>query len=186
MFDEHLKEHIVEIVAHIGKNGSMVASYNGVLLIFDKNELQPEAGEPVNAMITHHLCVTGNSVRALIVRPVTEEDILIRHLGFTSANAETPTAAFVYREDTALIEQTTGYRINTVTSGRSPVPKSCHFRTGTFRPTTPGRAYVSKSDIANGETRICGLPTLDDVDSEILAKARQSRKDGLNRASSEG
>lgn len=166
----------MQIVAQLGKNGSLIASHHGVLLLFDKNELQPEAGEPVEAMITHSLRMSDRSVKALFVRPVTNEDILIRHLGFISANAETPTAALIYHDDAVLIAQKTGHRVKTVTSGRAPVAKSRNFLTGAFQPLTPGRAYVAKNDIANGLTRICGLPTLDDVDPETIAAARQNAR----------
>jgi hypothetical protein len=159
----------MQLVARPGKNGSLIASGDGCLFLFDRTVPQPVLGESVEAMITHHLRARDGAI-ALVVRPVTADDVLVRHAGFIFRRDDRPTAAMIYHDDRAMLAREVGVIANMLTPGRSPVPKSRHFPNGTFNLLRPGRAYIAKSDLIAGLSRICGLPTLDDVDEILIGK----------------
>lgn len=152
----------------------MIASYAGVLFLFDRDAPQPVAGQAVEAMITHHRRAKDGALSALVVRPVTANDMLVRHAGFTGRTDERPTTAMIYQDDRAMLARDVGVSVSILTPGRSPVRKSRYFPNGTFALLTPGRAYVAKTDLLEGLSRICGLPTLEDVDERVLGKPSNS------------
>jgi hypothetical protein len=154
----------MQLVAQTGRNGSLIASRSGVLFLFDRSAPQPVVGETVEAMITHHRRAKDDALSALVVRPVTADDFLVRHAGFICRRDRRPTSAMIYADDRAMLAREVGVTVKTVTPGRSPVPKSRCYPDGKFNLLRPGRAYIAKSDLLQGWSRICGLPTLDDVD----------------------
>lgn len=162
----------MQLVARPGKNGSLIASRDDFLFLFDRDAPQPAVGESVEAMITYHRRARDGGLSALVVRPVTADDVLVRHAGFVCRRVDgaTPTTAMIYADDSARIAEKFGVSVHMLTPGRSPVAKSRYFPNGTFNLLRPGHAYMAKADLLQGLSRICGLPTLDDVDETLLGK----------------
>jgi hypothetical protein len=85
----------MQLVARQGKNGSLIASRDSLLFLFDRCAPQPESGEIVEAMITHHRHTKDGAVNALVVRPLTTDDFLVRHAGFSLRTNDRPTTAMI-------------------------------------------------------------------------------------------
>jgi hypothetical protein len=166
------KDTPMKLVAKTGRNGSMIASAEGILFLFDRKTPQPANGETVEAMITRACALKWDgSLGALVGRQVGDGDILVRHNGFVRGGLSNVTTAWVDADDAGQLAEAAGGTVCWLLGGSSPVVKAVN---GALP--TPGRAYVSKVDLAAGHRRICGVPDLASLDPDVVARLIACRK----------
>lgn len=163
----------MKVTAKQGKNGSMIATFNGALLIFDSKAEQPTAGEVVDVMITHAPRRRDNgSIGFLFVRPITADDILVNHRGFECSGSMCSTSAAIEKKDAAMLLRLTRRNPCFLTPGRTPVSVVDNVNVGWNRQTyvapKASEAYVAIADIRANLHRICGVASFEQIDPEIL------------------
>ncbi|WP_298958946.1 hypothetical protein [uncultured Methylobacterium sp.] len=179
-----------------GAKGDPIAEVDGILCLFDRKGLQPEAGVPVEVMISHtppyrwhprHAEMSEEekgrhppTIAFLILRPVTADDVLIEHEGFECAGSMCRTTAYVTEEARARLKREHGRTVGWLTPGRTPVIEASNVNAGSTwgiarKPLTPGTVYVSLSDLREGRNRVTGIPDLEQLDSRILGSLYRRR-----------
>jgi hypothetical protein len=128
-------------------------------------------------MITHHTArKSDGGIGALIVRPVTKDDILVRHLGFIQLGGPCVSTAMIAPDDQRRLRRA-GAPVVTLTSGRTPVIKVRPVgANGVLKAPAHGAAYVANADIADGLNRICGVPDLAQIEPGAIARLRAGKK----------
>jgi hypothetical protein len=151
---EESKRHPGRLVAFIGRQ----------VCFFEKNGQQPVAGEPVEVMITRPLYrrqengyFDHSQLIALVVRPVTDDDILVDHKGFECSGSMCRTTA------TTMLDN----RIVLLTPGRTDVwvaeNVSPRFYGNELIERRPGKAWISRTKRNEGAARLEGLARIDDA-----------------------
>ncbi|RVU15455.1 hypothetical protein [Methylobacterium oryzihabitans] len=177
------------------QKGDPIAEIDAILCLFDRKGLQPEAGVPVEVMISHappyrwHLRYAEMSeekglhpptIAFLILRPITTDDVLIEHEGFECAGSMARASARVTDEADARLKREHGRTVGWLAPGRTPVIEASNVNAGSTwgiarKPLTPGTVYVSLSDLREGRNRVTGIPDLEPLDPRILGSLYRRR-----------
>lgn len=163
---------IVTPVPSRNKPGSVVSFINGQLCFFENDSPQPEAGKPVEVMITRCLWPTMpdghrdfSRVFALLLRPVTEKYTLISHRGFSCSGSMCRTTASVWIPDS---KEKDGKRYTWMTPGRTDIfvaeNVNSRFEGKEEVHKRPGKVWVETKKLLNREVlRAEGLARVEDA-----------------------
>jgi len=157
---------MLRITPVVGRNKSLVCLLDGILYLLDHQHRGLVAPEvEIEVMVLNGtLPDSRGKIPALIVRPITNDDILVEHGGFQH-DGKTTRAALAVHSDT-FIKRACGRGLGWVSPGRTPVPIS---KSGPRRlPPIPDKAYVTRRDIRDGHQRICGVPSISCLNKEFV------------------
>lgn len=165
---------------YIQRNGVLAAVLpGGYHCYFDKQFPYPEVGVETPMMICTNTRVvqadppsTDLVIRSLIIRPVSQDDVMVHHSGFIMEMGSAEITA-----DVKHIYGDLNPRIDWLTPGRTNVRVA--YLNGTNEVVArPGYAWVNKNDVAAGMRRITGVPSLGELDPRIVERLVVKTREG--------
>ncbi|QAY80229.1 hypothetical protein [Sphingosinicella sp. BN140058] len=155
---------LVTPVASDKRKGEVVAFIGQQVCFFERGSRMPLTGQPIEVMITralYHRNASGHfdrdRVRALVIRVVTQDDMLIAHDGFECSGSMCRTTA----------AGAIGHGVTTLTPGRTDIFEAdnvnSRFCGREDVPVRPGRVWIKRADTRRDVIRIEGLARLEDA-----------------------